>query len=134
MEETLTIDPLDAGLSAPVTFMPSIAYLQPRNTPSELIASTWRHCSTVVVSMVPQPPETPALLTRMSSRPSLPSTSASSAFQASSDVTSCCTKRPAPSVPCWISAEITVAPACASSSTDGRADARRAAGDDRHLS
>ena len=67
----MTIEPLDWALPGPVFFMPSMAYLQPRNTPSELIASTRRQFSTVVFSIVPEPPPTPALLTMMSSRPSL---------------------------------------------------------------
>jgi hypothetical protein len=112
----LTIEPLMAGLAGPVFFMPWRAYLQPRNTPSELIASTRRQASTVVVSILPGPPPIPALLTMMSSRPSVDSTPASRDFHASSEATSCCTKRPgASSLPGWISATITRAPAPASS-------------------
>ena len=134
----LTIEPFDLGLSGPVCFMPWMAYLQPRNTPSELTACTRCQVSTSVLSTLPAPPEMPALLTMMSSRPSRFSTSASSACQDSSAVTSCCTKRPplslGPSVAAFRSATTTAAPASASNAADCRADARRAAGDDRHLS
>ena len=118
IEEILTIEPLEAGLSGPVFFMPAMAYLLPRNTPSELIAWTRCQFSTVVVSILPDPPETPALLTMMSRRPSRASTSSSSDFQAASEVTSWATKRPGDALASLTSATMTVAPASASKAAD----------------
>src|SRR5215216_7271985 len=88
-EERLTIEPLDLDLFGPVRFMPWMAYLQPRNTPSELTACTRCQVATSVLSTLPAPPEMPALLTMTSSRPSRFSTSASRACQEASAVTSC---------------------------------------------
>ena len=85
--------------------------------------------------MVPQPPEMPALLTRMSSRPSRSSTSASSAFH---DVLGghvvlheAAGRRSAR----WLDIGRDHRGAGLGEQRDrGGADARGAAGDDRHLS
>ena len=109
---------LGRGLSGPVFFMPSMAYLQPRNTPSELIAWTCCQFSTVVVSGLPLPPEMPALLTMMSRRPSFAARRPAATCHDCSEATSCDDEAAGPSLARWRSARMTRAPWPASSAAE----------------
>ena len=78
-EEVLTIEP------PPDCRIAGTPCLQPRNTPSTLIDSMRRHCSTVSVSKVAgKGPEMPALLTSPLSLPSRASMSSMMRFQSAS--------------------------------------------------
>src|ERR1700744_3700987 len=87
-DERLTIEP------PPLCFIARTASRQPRNAPSALIALTLRQSSSVVVSILPRT-ATPALLTRISSRPNAARTASTTARQRASSVTSCASVRSA---------------------------------------
>src|SRR5271157_2815960 len=81
-EERLTIEP------PPVAFIARTASRQPKKVPSTLTAWTLRQSASVSVSILPFVP-TPALLTRMSSRPNVSTTASTTSRQRASSVTSC---------------------------------------------
>ena len=74
---------------SPETRISGIECFTPRNTPSRLTA-VWRRQFSSVISRIDPPMPMPALLTRMSSRPSRALISAMTLSQAASSVTSWC--------------------------------------------